>query len=227
MDSQEPLLKTYKYKPLDDNHIRIVHLQPGEFNDSIFVEISHENLDKASKIEGGYKALSWQWGSNDERKRPIRIKNKGEGEIRTLPVKPNLLDALKRLRKKDRIERLWVDAICINQTEQNEDSVEADKKKKANEDDREKNEEKSNQVSMMTTIFGTAKEVCVWLGEKKDDSDTAVDFIDKLVNLDDTDHISGLERSTFDQAIANDLGPLIKLLKRGWFSRRWVVQVRN
>ncbi len=80
---------------------------------------------------------------------------------------------------------------------------------------------------MMSDIFGKADEVCVWLGEASKDSDRAIAFIDKFVNLQDHRHIAGLESSTFDQALlAHDLEPLIKLLRRPWFSRRWVVQVR-
>jgi hypothetical protein len=50
-------------------------------------------------------------------------------------------------------------------------------------------------------------------------------FVRQLVNLEDSNHIAGLERRSFDWSNASDLAALIKLLKRGWFSRRWVVQV--
>jgi len=35
--------KEYRYKALEENEIRILYLQPGERNDSVFVEISHKN----------------------------------------------------------------------------------------------------------------------------------------------------------------------------------------
>jgi len=213
-DFQVSIKKRYRYSPLYSDQVRILHLQPGEPNDTVFVEISPEKLD-GDIIK--YSALSWEWGSERARE-AIRIKDKGntDSEIRMMPIKPNLLAALKRLRQRHKIERLWVDAICIDQTEL-DDNVDTVKQR---------NLEKSNQISMMTKIYGMAEKVCVWLGEESEDSAKAVQFIDRLVKLEDMYYIAGLERSSnFDYSIANDLGSLIKLLKRGWFNRRWVVQV--
>ncbi|KAM5363687.1 hypothetical protein ACJZ2D_011885 [Fusarium nematophilum] len=222
---QEPR-DTYKYRPLKPGEIRILHLHPGEIADSVFVEISHEKPDEKIKP---YRAVSWEWGRQPEAD-VIRIKDKDEADdddddgsggrgglaTCTLVVKPNLLAALKHIREEDTIERLWVDAICIDQIEQADDADEAKRK----------NSEKSTQISMMTKIFGTASEVSVWLGKEEDDSAKAVRFIDVLVNLEDSNHIAGLERSTFDnvESLGDGLQPLVSLLKRGWFRRRWVVQ---
>ena len=193
----------YKYPPLGENNskIRILHLRPGEDNDSIFVEISCEEL--VSGIEP-YSALSWQWGT-EEPTQTIRIKNDKQPSIWRLKVRRNLLAALKQLRDRHKTVRLWVDAICIKQEPEDDP-------------------EKSAQISLMTKIYGMAKEVCVWLGEASDDSDIAIKFVNKLVNLDDENHVAGLDRRPFDPDQAKELEALIKLLKRGWFSRRWVVQ---
>ncbi|KFA71620.1 hypothetical protein S40288_03637 [Stachybotrys chartarum IBT 40288] len=218
---------TYEYQPLDPGHVRILHLQPGEHNDSVFIEITHEALEKGPV--NPYRALSWEWGKEPENEY-IRVKNKdangsgrredvmedGAYKTDTLRVKPNLLAALKHLRSTNRIKRLWVDAISIDQIE----LARTDAEKEG------KNDEKSNQISMMTKIFGLAEEVSVWLGEERDNSDKAIEFVEALLNLDDSNHITGLERSTFDDStrLTQSLEPLIALLKRGWFSRRWVVQ---
>lgn len=137
-------------------------------------------------------------------------------------VKPNLLDALKRLRNPDEEVRLWIDAICIQQVQKRGD-----------------NPEKSKQISMMTDIFRKAEQVKVWLGEPRqgmkdgitednitpEDVKKAVKYIDMLGNLDDTNHIAGVDQGILDKAGMYDLEPLFKLLRRGWFSRRWIVQV--
>jgi len=192
----------YHYEKLGHKEIRILHLRPGEKKDSIFVEITKEKLDGTIK---DYNALSWQWG-NETATQKIRIKNNGASQIWRLPIRLNLFNALKQLRDCNDTVRLWVDAICINQQPEN-------------------NTEKSIQISLMTKIYGLAKEVSVWLGEASDDSARAIDFVNKLVNLDDENHIAGLDRTGFDnEDQARDLESLIKLLKRGWFSRRWVVQ---
>jgi hypothetical protein len=113
------------------------------------------------------------------------------------------LKALQRLRDGTKTVRLWVDAICIKQ-------------------DRDNNFEKSVQISMMTQIYGMAEQVCVWLGEDRDESAKAIEYINQLANLEDDNHIMALDRSIFD---TSRLVSLVKFLKRGWFSRRWVVQV--
>jgi hypothetical protein len=206
MDDLPDVPRPYQYERLPTGYIRILQLQPGELADSVFVEISQERLSKEIQ---SYNALSWQWGDSRENTL-IRIKNKEikdfDSQIWTLEVRSNLLDALKHLRQKNKIVRLWVDAVCIKQEMEN-------------------NEEKSEQISLMTKIYGMADEVCVWLGRASDDSTKAMKFVRQLVNLDDANHIAGVERRTFDWSNASDLAALIKLLKRGWFSRRWVVQV--
>jgi hypothetical protein len=220
MDSSET---EYKYRPLKENlnEIRILHLQPGERNDSVFVEISHEELNAGI---GEYDALSWQWGS-DRASEVIRIKHKDKDntdpKIWTMKIMPNLMVALKHLRMEDQILRLWVDAICIEQIEQGNNSptsIDADEQK---------NLEKSNQISIMTKIYGMAANVAVWLGGEEEDTAKAIGLVNILVHPKGFDHITGLESKTSDYSIENDLNALIKLLKRGWFSRRWVVQVRS
>ena len=59
MDPQAVQPREYEYKPLEDGQIRILHVQPGEKTDTLFIEISHENLD----VIEPYRALSWEWGS--------------------------------------------------------------------------------------------------------------------------------------------------------------------
>jgi hypothetical protein len=206
MSDQNP----YKYKALDDGQIRILHLQPGEDGDSVFISISHEKLDpkmmEDEKLK--YKALSWQWGVR-KADACIRVKDRDteSPDIFKLEIKPNLLNALKRLRRPNREMRLWVDAICINQSKDSNAS------------------EKSNQISMMTDIYRRAEEVCVWIGDARDDSEEAIQFIGSLVRLDDINHIAALDPKGTDASIARKMLSLIKLLKRGWFSRRWVIQV--
>jgi hypothetical protein len=187
-------------------------------DDGILVEMSTEKLDDSIQE---YSALSWHWGSPKE-SRTIRINNKNtdhpELMMRSLPVRLNLLDALKHLRQRDRIVRLWVDAISIEQIDEDDDSPQT----------KDKHKEKSNQIAMMTNIYRDAHQVHVWLGEEGDDSSRAMQFVDKLVNLEDEDHIAGLGNNLYHPStapsMAEDIRALLNLLKREWFSRRWVVQ---
>ena len=61
-----------------------------------------------------------------------------------LSVGGELYNALKRLRKKEKVLRIWVDALCINQ-----DDI----------------PERNEHVKMMQQIYAKAEEVHIWLGE--------------------------------------------------------------
>jgi hypothetical protein len=226
--------KEYEYTGnLKKNEIRVLHLQPGEPNDTIVIELSKEVLNDDIPH---YHALSWEWGEGRPTK-SIRIKDKDstEAEIRTMKIRPNLFVALKHLQWRHKIRRLWVDAICINQTEPDQtkvDDLDQDLTRDTSENmenriPKRKNHEKSNQIAMMNQIYGLATEVCVWLGEESKDSDAAMQFINDLAELKDFASIIAARSNTnSNYSIGTDLEALIGLLKRGWFSRRWVVQVR-
>ncbi|KAM0136390.1 hypothetical protein ACHAP3_004620 [Botrytis cinerea] len=87
-----------------------------------------------------YEALSYCWGDASV-KVPIIVNGK------MFPVTTNLFAALRKLRKTDSIRRIWIDAICINQDDNNE---------------------KSTQVLLMRDIYQNTGRCFVWLGEFED-----------------------------------------------------------
>jgi hypothetical protein len=94
--------------------------------------------------------VSYCWGSNDKTK-SIRITDQDHDQ--ELKVTENLHAALARLRDED-IERiLWVDAICIDQSNK---------------------EEKGHQIKQMAELYAKAGRVIVWLGESENGSDNAL-----------------------------------------------------
>ncbi|SPO02004.1 uncharacterized protein DNG_04677 [Cephalotrichum gorgonifer] len=96
-----------------------------------------------------YEALSYVWGS-EAAPSPICI------DGCALSVTVNLHAALSHLRD-PYIERiLWIDALCINQTDKNE---------------------KALQIQLMAKIYATASSVTVWLGEAAPDSGHAIEVI--------------------------------------------------
>ena len=62
------------------------------------------------QLDGTYDALSYAWGSKDDQK-PIKVGDNSEFKIRK-----NLWLALKRIRHATEKRKLWVDAVCINQS---------------------------------------------------------------------------------------------------------------
>ncbi|PMD22513.1 HET-domain-containing protein [Hyaloscypha hepaticicola] len=142
-----------------------------------------------------YEALSWCWG-REEPKELVTIQE--GGGLRAFYVSRNLKSALIALRHQNSVRHLWIDFICINQNDY---------------------QERSQQVPRMNRIYGNASSVCVWLGEDDDDSKLAMDFIkNKMVNLWEFDKL--LDNPT----MARQWAALVALMKRPWFSRRWVIQ---
>ena len=190
---------TYKYTPLQDGEIRLLHLLAGSDNEPIRCTFSAHKLDKT--IEE-FHALSYFW----ERQPPlnsIEIINGNhsqpwfEATLESVFIRPTLHSALRRLRDHCNSTVLWIDALCINQL----DDV-----------------EKQGQVVMMPRIFLQAVHVCVWLGEAADDSEALHTFLPKLLNLSHVDEIVDSE-STPEQWQA-----FAALMMRRWFNRRWIIQ---
>lgn len=71
----------------------------------------------------------------------------------------------------------------------------------------------------MSYIYGEAERVFVWLGEEGDDSKVAMEFLkNRVLNLRDFD------RLIRDETAVREWRALSALMKRQWFTRRWIVQ---
>jgi hypothetical protein len=139
----------YQYLPLSQSEIRVMVLLKGSEDaclpDKLLfgkVEASltrlfyHSQKDKPHS----YEALSYVWGSLS-RTETLRC----DGRI--INITPNLRDALRRLRPANRHRALWVDQICINQSD---------------------TDERSSQVALMGQICKIAKQVVACLGPDPD-----------------------------------------------------------
>ena len=115
-ESQEERLDPYRYQEVIGQHtIRLLALRSGGKKAAdIECELFEANLDEKATQ---YEALSWSWGG-DSWDQGIRIHQKGLVYHFDLPN--TLVEALKalRLRKENRV--LWIDAICINQSNPDE-----------------------------------------------------------------------------------------------------------
>lgn len=96
-------MASYQHKPLGDGsrEIRLVNLQPGHRSDPIQVRLTRALLDG----DIAYDALSYAWGDPNI-KLPIAIDGllfQVESALRhfRLPAEPRVI---------------WIDAICIHQT---------------------------------------------------------------------------------------------------------------
>jgi hypothetical protein len=140
----------YSQLSLPTGVIRLLRLLPSERDvESMQGELFEYRLRNSDKPSHPYEALSYVWG-DDEKPQSISIGNLN------LDITQNLYTALLHLRDHDCSRILWVDAICINQ---------------------ENDEEKEYQISLMTEIYSKALRVAVWLGEAAVDSDRALELI--------------------------------------------------
>lgn len=66
---------------------------------------------------------------------------------------------LRRLRRPDEVRMLWMDCICLDQSNL---------------------EERAEQVKMMHLIYRRARSVLVWLGQESEDGALAMEFASRL-----------------------------------------------
>ncbi|KJK61508.1 Heterokaryon incompatibility protein HET [Aspergillus parasiticus SU-1] len=124
----------YEYSPLPtgSSSIRVLLLLPStDDTASINCQLINYSLPTTGDGYLPYEALSYVWGNN-------------------------LYAALLHLRDHQLPRMLWVDAVCINQQDE---------------------QEKGYQIQLMPTIYGRASHVIVWLGRAADHSDRALDDI--------------------------------------------------
>lgn len=134
------------YDDLPTNSIRLVRFLSSDNSNVIRCEMRHFTLD--SKLE--YAALSYTWGRGPDVDR-IFVSD------RNMQIRKNLWRFLCQARMfiPNRFDWLWIDAICINQSD---------------------NRERMHQVEVMAKIFQAASSVIVWLGPAYGGSEVALDF---------------------------------------------------
>lgn len=179
-----------------------------------------EVLDPYPDFNPRYEALSYTWG-DDAATQIVEVtdtrRSSSAFHSSELYVRPNLHVALKHLRdlKSERI--LWIDALCINQEDE---------------------EEKNDQVKRMGDIFRLAYRVVVWLGDSTPDgsSGRAVDIlrylgdqIEATKGLVDLRSPGAREPLWYNFTIPLqydecDLHAIRQLLERPWFDRLWIFQ---
>lgn len=202
----EPL---YCTKPRYPNWIRLIELQPERCPTSTSVQKDNRTATAPSSNQAvscvlievpfsyhegsplpSYSALSYCWGAADQT-REISLNGL------SLRVTKNLEAALRQLRRKDEGVLLWVDALCINQSD---------------------DQEKAEQVGKMGQIFQRAASVVAWIGPQQEDSDLAMDWVaragDHTLDLEDPMHEKHLDLKT----------ALLRLFDLPYWSRIWIVQ---
>jgi hypothetical protein len=152
--AQLPGKEAFKYQSLKYDEIRLLNLLPGADNEPIKGSIWHAPL---SSVAAGYVAVSYAWGMKE--RRPFYFEETGANA--GIEVTRNLDSVLRVLRNNPKYAStpLWIDAICVNQS----DKI-----------------EKGLQVQQMGNIFRDAKEVVAWLGDEENSSHETLETLEEM-----------------------------------------------
>ncbi|KAH7014782.1 heterokaryon incompatibility protein-domain-containing protein [Ilyonectria destructans] len=206
---------TYKHTAITaPRTIRLMHVHPGSESDDVHVSLVTTALDAAPDFE----SISYCWGDAQDQR---QLTCNGA----TLSITNSLFTGLVRFRHPHQPRVLWADAVCINQVDP---------------------AEKNRQVMLMPHIYSQATHVLIWLGITDDPvygsvASTVADSIRQALELlPDFDPENADERAAKAQALRRDSQrlqqegkpnvldhdwmPLLTMLARPWFCRKWVVQ---
>lgn len=225
--AQKQLIQ-YQYEPLCESRaFRLVTLHLGSQHALLKCSVKNYTLDNSPE----FHALSYTWGSpypdedgdsdGESRSRDLELPTRScnldcsEGY---LLVTNNLLDALYQLRDNTSDLQLWIDAICINQSDA---------------------QERTSQVTLMSDIYHAAEAVIVWLGTEDEDAKCAVELqerfapaISRLLDQDRVEDLIGYpfnaiefyEKFGIRQTSLEEWKCYANFHRRAWFGRTWIKQ---
>ncbi|KAK6836352.1 HET-domain-containing protein [Apiospora arundinis] len=202
-------LPDHKHRRLSSaGSIRVVDVLPGTREDlPIQCKLREVRLDSS---DAQYEALSYVWGDPNKTRTILCDEQR-------LSVTENCWLALHSLRHEDRVRTLWADAVCIDQSCDQEGSI----------------QERNHQIKLMGMVYKTASFVLVWLGPEEESTPKVFEFCELAQRLPenhqqqgDTDPTTELMLNRLDTMINNDniMISFLRMINSPWFFRVWTVQ---
>lgn len=186
-------LTKYKYAALGAGEIRLLKLSKLTPWSPVRCELLHVPLATAPPFE----TISYTWGARKDVK-PLILNG------RCFEVYERVYEIVHDRASYLMTRHIWIDSICINQSDDNE---------------------KSSQVQLMRKIYGSSYHTVVWLGHA-DDANDAIGFLAHLrrrMDFDDPDARAAL--SLMNLNIENPSWPALnRLIKHDYWARCWVIQ---
>ncbi|KAK3308365.1 heterokaryon incompatibility protein-domain-containing protein [Chaetomium strumarium] len=209
---------SYRYLPLRPHlkEIRLLTLFPASA-DTAAPRCSLATHTLGDPLIPSYSALSYVWGNPATTSGNPHNHNVIHLDGHPFAVTANLLSALRHLRPpatgtsstSTQSIVLWVDAVCINQSDL---------------------DERSQQVAMMRDIYAGAGEVIIWLGEDEEGEAGAVfGIIQELEELNRHPRVKDRDDEEVKQTRLQLMRKCASFLfglaeARPWFSRVWILQ---
>jgi Heterokaryon incompatibility protein (HET) len=109
-------------------------------------------------------------------------------------VTANLESALRHIRDPSATRNIWADAVCINQSD---------------------NEEKAQQISQMGDVYKLARQTIIYLGESTKESDLFLSYVQSSNSMYNTGETAPTDES-------NALSHWPSILHCSWFERIWI-----
>ncbi|KKZ65881.1 hypothetical protein EMCG_08386 [[Emmonsia] crescens] len=179
---------------------RLLLLSSGQPNEPLRGSLVIHALDHDFAPIPSYESLSYVWGTETEQT-SIYI------DGRPIAIKPNLGSALRSLRLPTQARWLWVDALCIDQSN---------------------TDERSRQVRYMRFVYKHATRVVVWLGCWTPAVEMAFELAERLAVVRER---CGADKVALQQAVVElavgapeAFHHLDQLFDRPYFIRNWCVQ---
>ncbi|KAF2848775.1 HET-domain-containing protein [Plenodomus tracheiphilus IPT5] len=201
----EPLRTIYCPLAKEKKEIRLLHLAARDSQapnkssiPSIECTFSIVSLDDHPT----YEALSYVWGT-PQKTQTININDT------PIPITDNLHNALTQLQLPSQPRTLWVDAVCINQT----NTI-----------------ERTHQVTQMQLLYSLATIVVIYLGPAWPGSSSALDFFETTGQNPDLHYSPVLHpHVTVGNDYATTHSPslrnaIIRFFSLPWWTRTWTVQ---
>jgi Heterokaryon incompatibility protein (HET) len=185
--------QVYTHKPLNTvkGHIRLVKLHRKTPLGDLTCDLDHVSLDEAPPFE----AISYTWG-NPELSHEILIGGS------PYSVTANSYSALRSVHSVLHPKWLWIDSICIDQSNV---------------------AEKNQQILLMKDIYRRGSRVIVWLGDA-DDATLAFQLLAELGYHTQCTNAHELFFKYKDDINSPAWRALNKLVRSPWFDRVWVIQ---
>ena len=229
-------LPPYVYEPLQSvDHVRVLVLRPtAAFNDTLKTDIIQYNRRgmylTSYTTTPVYEAVSYAWGNPDFTHHIIC------NDTTRLSITQRVDTMLRYFRRVAKPRYLWIDAICLNQSDESE---------------------KTEQIAKMGNIYREARKVNIWLGEATAAVPQVLSLfaeIALLTNQEDGIDIfpcsrGNFEKQNFDRKMRKHIrhkevdaettsriyqllnsaerlssAHLNEFFERTWFTRRWVLQ---